>query len=147
MWPFNLSLPVSPVWPSSFVGLVTRVCIFVVVRWLGHCHHENMPIIFGPLKPHFYIVNRVYRDIHYFSYFAKKKKKDCGYSLKSPRQSGSNEYRLSMFYSDICKISQFFLSENFKFLEVKFSIYLNTRVFVMFFFVFRHYPYISKCDL
>ena len=26
---------------------------------------------------------------------------------------------------------QFFLSENFQFLEVKFSIYLNRRVFVM----------------
>ena len=26
---------------------------------------------------------------------------------------------------------KFFLSENFKFLEVKFSIYLNRRVFVM----------------
>ena len=28
-------------------------------------------------------------------------------------------------------ISVFFLSENFQFLEVKFSIYLNRRVFVM----------------
>ena len=30
-------------------------------------------------------------------------------------------------------ISFFFLSENFQFLEVKFSIYLNRHVFVMFF--------------
>ena len=29
------------------------------------------------------------------------------------------------------KKSEFFLSENFKFLEVKFSVYLNRRVFVM----------------
>ena len=29
------------------------------------------------------------------------------------------------------KISEFFLSENFQFLEVKFSIYLNRRVFIM----------------
>ena len=29
------------------------------------------------------------------------------------------------------KTSGFFLSENFQFLEVKFSIYLNRRVFVM----------------
>ena len=30
------------------------------------------------------------------------------------------------------KSMSFFLSENFKFLEVKFSIYLNRRVFVMY---------------
>ena len=30
------------------------------------------------------------------------------------------------------KISDFFLSENVQFLEVKFSIYLNSNVFVMF---------------
>ena len=29
------------------------------------------------------------------------------------------------------KISEFFFSANFQFLEVKFSIYLNRRVFVM----------------
>ena len=33
---------------------------------------------------------------------------------------------------------QSFLSENFQFLEVKFSIYLNRRVFVMIFFLFLH---------
>ena len=35
-----------------------------------------------------------------------------------------------MFWAEIWKISEF-LSENFQFLEVKFSIYLNRRVFVM----------------
>ena len=41
------------------------------------------------------------------------------------------------------KISVFFLSENFQFLEVKFSIYLNRRVFVMccFFPAFSKDPY------
>ena len=33
-------------------------------------------------------------------------------------------------------MSDFFLSENFPFLEVTFSIYLNRRVFVFFFFFF-----------
>ena len=45
---------------------------------------------------------------------------DCGYTLEPPRRGGSNEYPQSMF-----------LSENFKFLEVKFSIHLNMRLFVM----------------
>ena len=37
-----------------------------------------------------------------------------------------------MFWAEIWKISEF-LSENFQFLVVKFSIYLNRRVFVMYF--------------
>ena len=90
-------------------------------------HHEN----FDPLKPHCYSKTRVYRGIHYFSYLAKKNIY-CGYSLEPPRRGGSNEYPQSMFWVEIWKISDFFfLSENFPFLVVKFSIYLNRRVFVM----------------
>ena len=43
----------------------------------------------------------------------------------------SNEYRQSMFWAEIWNISDFFLSENYQFLEVKFSIYLKRCVFVM----------------
>ena len=56
---------------------------------------------------------------------------DCGYSLEPPRQGGSNEYPQSMFRAEIWKNITVFVSENFKFLEEKFSIYLNRRVFVM----------------
>ena len=56
---------------------------------------------------------------------------DCGYSLEPPRRGGSNEYPQSMFWAEIRKISEFFLSENFQFLEVKSSVYLNRRVFEM----------------
>ena len=55
---------------------------------------------------------------------------DCGYSLEPPRRGGSNEYPQSMFWVEIWKF-QNFLSEKFHFLVVKFSVYLNTRVFVM----------------
>ena len=54
---------------------------------------------------------------------------DCGYSLEPPRRGGSNEYPQSMFWAEIWKISAI-LSENVQFLVVKFSIYLNRRVFV-----------------
>ena len=39
---------------------------------------------------------------------------------------------------------RFFLSENFQFLEVKFSIYMNRRVFVMVFLLYflRRYAYV-----
>ena len=56
---------------------------------------------------------------------------DCGYSLEPPRRGGSNEYPQSMFRAEIWKNITVFVSENFKFLEEKFSIYLNRRVFVI----------------
>ena len=56
---------------------------------------------------------------------------DCGYSLEPPQRGSSNEYPQSMFWAEIWKYLSF-LSENVQFLEVKFSIYLNRRVFVMF---------------
>ena len=56
---------------------------------------------------------------------------DCGYSLEPPRRGGSNEYQQSMFWVEIWKKKSEFLSINFQFLVVKFSIYLNRRVFAM----------------
>ena len=55
---------------------------------------------------------------------------DFGYSLEPPRRGGSNEYPQSMFWAEIWKISEF-SSENFQFVVMKFSIYLNRRVFIM----------------
>ena len=53
----------------------------------------------------------------------------CRYSLEPPR-GGSNEYHNLCFEQKYEKY-QNFLSENFLFLVVKFSVYLNRRVFVM----------------
>ena len=72
---------------------------------------------FDPLKSHVYIVKRGFTGVYII--------------FLSSAQGGSNEYPQSMFWVEIWKISEFFLSENFQFLEVKFSIYLNRRVFVM----------------
>ena len=74
---------------------------------------------------------------------------DCEYSLEPPRRGGSNEYPQSMFSAEIPEAVltsthnlcfqqkyekyQNFLSENFHFSVVKFSVYLNRRVFVMIF--------------
>ena len=46
------------------------------------------------------------------------------------RRGDSNEYPQSLFWAEKWKILRV-LSESFQFLEVKFSIYLNRRVFVM----------------
>ena len=87
---------------------------------------------FDPLKPHFYIVKLGFTGV-YIIFLISAQNIDCGYSLEPPRRGGSNEYLQSMFWAEIRKISEFqsFLPEIFQFLEVKFSIYLNRRVFVM----------------
>ena len=88
---------------------------------------------FDPLRPHFNIVNWGLQGCTLFFLFLLKNI-DCGYSLEAPRpprRGGSNQYSQSMFWAEIWKISEFFLSENCQFLDVKFSIYLNRHVFVM----------------
>ena len=75
-------------------------------------------IILTPLKPIFYSKTWVYRSIYYLSDFCSK------------TRGGSNEYPQFMFWANKWKISEF-LSENFQFLVVKLSIYLNRRVFLM----------------
>ena len=85
---------------------------------------------FDPLKPHFFTVKLGFTGV-YIIFLISAQNIDCVYSLEPPRRGGSNEYPQSTFCAEIWKISEFFLSENFQFLEIKFSIYLNRRVFVM----------------
>ena len=86
--------------------------------------------ICDPLKPHFYIVKLGFTGVYIiFLIFAQNI--DCGYSLEPPRRGGSNEYPQSMFWAEVWKISVFYL-KFFNVLEVKVSIYLNRRVFVMY---------------
>ena len=84
---------------------------------------------FDPFKPHFYIVKLGFTEVNIIFLF-QLENIDCWYSLEPPRRGGSNEYPQSIFLAEVWKISEF-LSENFQFLVVKFSIYLNRRVFVM----------------
>ena len=84
---------------------------------------------FDPLIPHFYIVKLGLQGYTLYFIFLLKNI-DCGYSLEPPHRGGSNEYQQLCFEQNFEKY-QSFLSELFQFLEVKFSIYLNRRVFVM----------------
>ena len=63
---------------------------------------------FDPLKPHFYIVKLGFTGV-YIIFLISAQNIDCGYSLESPRQGGSNEYPQSMFWAEIWKISEFFI--------------------------------------
>ena len=84
---------------------------------------------FDSLKPQFYIVKLGFAGV-YINFLVSAQKHRLWYSLEPPLRGGSNEYSQSMFWAEVWKISEF-LSENFRFLVVKFSVYLNRHVFVM----------------
>ena len=94
-----------------------------------HCITKTYLYNFDLLKPHFYIVKLGFTWV-YIIFLISAQKHTLWYLLEPPWRGGSNEYPQSMFCAEMWKISEF-LSENFPFLVVKFSIYLNRRVFVM----------------
>ena len=75
---------------------------------------------FDPLKPHFYIVKLGFTGVYIIFLISAQKHRLWG--LTSTHNL-CFEQKFEQYHS--------FLSENFPFLEVKFSIYLNRRVFVM----------------
>ena len=78
---------------------------------------------FDPLKPLYYSKTGVYRGIDYFLISAQKHRLWVLVRTALPTHN--------LCFSRNKKNIRYFLSENFQFLEVKFSIYLNRRVFVM----------------
>ena len=76
---------------------------------------------------------------------------DCGYSLEPPRWGGSNVYPQSMFCAKIRKISFFFSTENFHFLQLKQYVYIAWACFrnvyhfrkTIYFDIITQQPYIS----
>ena len=96
---------------------------------------------YGAFKPQFYIVKLGFTGLYiFFLIFRQKHRLWLLVRIASPRRGGSNDYlhceAVLTSTHNLCfeqkyeKISEF-LSENFQFLEVKFSICLNRRVFVM----------------
>ena len=76
---------------------------------------------FDSLKPHFYIVKLGFTGV-YIIFLISVQNIDYGYSLEPPR----------LCFEQKKEKCQSFSSENFQFLEMKFSICLYRRVFVMF---------------
>ena len=99
------------------------------VTKLNHSITKTCLYNFDPLKPHFYIVKLGFTGV-YIIFLISAQNIDCGFSLEPPRRGGSNEYPQYMFLSRNMK-NIIFLSENFQFLVVKCSIFLNRCVFVM----------------
>ena len=89
---------------------------------------------FDLLKPHFYLVQLEFTGIHIiFLISAQKHTLWVLIRTASPRQS--------MFWAEIWKISEFFFSENFHFLVVKFSVYMNRLNFVMWTTLWENVPF------
>ena len=112
--------------------------------WSESALFETQPKLFGHItsRKHTYIIltllnstfiskTWVYMGYKLFFLFMLKSI-DCGYSLEPPRRGGSNAYPQSMFWAELWKISECFYLKIFIFLVVKFSVYLNRRVFVMY---------------
>ena len=94
-------------------GAVKRLAVFhkvLHIFWslviIQPIHHENMPIKFGPLKPHFYIVKLGLQGYTLFFLFLLENI-DCGYSLEPPRPGGTNEYHNLCFEQKCEKTSEF----------------------------------------
>ena len=93
---------------NRLVNIITKTCL---------CNVD-------PLKPHFHIVKLRFTGVYIILFLLKNI--DCGYLLEPPRRVPTI-YVLSRHMKNI----RFFVSEFFQFLEVKVSIYLNRRVFLM----------------
>ena len=103
---------------QSFCQIITKTCLYN----------------FDPRKPHFYIVKLGFTRVYIiFLIFAQNIY--CGCSLELPWQFRLAEAVLKSTHNLCCAQKyekyQNFLYENFHFLVVKFSVYLNRHVFVM----------------
>ena len=84
---------------------------------------------FDPIKPHFYKVKPGFTGVYiFFLIFAKNI--DCGYSLEPLAEAVLTNTHNLRFEQKFEKYQNFYLKISV-FLVVKFSIYLNRRVFVM----------------
>ena len=101
----------------------------LIKKWYSSRKHAY--IILTPLKPHLYIVKLEFTVV-FIIFLILLKNICCGYSLEPPRWSDSNQYPQSMFWAEIWKILGFFI-RTLSFFGCKFSVYLNRRVFVMYF--------------
>ena len=110
----------------AMTGLEKHCLTSAYLLWLFHSGERavaHRPLVyitktclynFDPLKPHFYIVKLGFTEVYIIFLISAQK------------------HRL-MFWAEIWKLSEFFYLKNFGFFFLmKFSLYLNRRVFVMF---------------
>ena len=94
------------------ISLITKTCLYNV----------------DPLKPQFYIVKLGFTGVYIVFLISAQKHRLWVLVRTEAVLTSTHNLRFEQKY----KKCQSFLPENFRFLEVKFSIYLNRCVFVMF---------------
>ena len=106
---------------SIFGGLWMLCSVIIITKTRLHN--------FDPLKAHFYIVELAFTRV-YIIFLFQLKNTDYGYSLEPPRQGVLTSTYIYVLSRNMKNI-RIFLSENFHVLSVKFSVYLNRHLFIM----------------
>ena len=89
---------------------------------------KHVYIILIPLKPHFYIVKLGFTEV-YIIFLISAQKHKLWVLVRTAEAVLTSTHNLC--FEQKYEEYQNFLSENFHFLEVRFSVYLNRHVFVM----------------
>ena len=129
---FNLKVTVNAVW-NSFIengNIINLYSVFTLCTGTDkpkltayiqtrHCRTITKTCLYntGPLKPHFYIVKLGFTGVYII------------FPISAQKAVLMSTYNLC--FEQKYEKYQSFLSKNFQFLEVKFSIYLNRHVFIM----------------
>ena len=106
----------------------------LITLWscIGWSITETCLYNFDPHKPHFYIVKLGFTGVYII------------FLISAPKNiDGSNEYH-KLCFEQKCEKYQNFSSVNFPFLAVKFSVYLNRRVLVMWVIAWRTFAFVGN---
>ena len=85
---------------------------------------------FDPLKPHFYIVKLGFAGV-YIIFLISAQKHRLWVLIRTASAEAVLTSTHNLYFEQKYEKYKLFLSENLQFLEVKFSVYLNRRVFLM----------------
>ena len=130
VWSGPYCLPVCKNRFEMFARIISRRHKQTTFSGAGFLITKTCLYKFDPLKPHIYIVKLGFTGV-YIIFLISAQNINCGYSLEPPRRGGCNEYPQSMCLSRSRENIRIFYLKIFIFLMVKFSVYLNRRVFVM----------------
>ena len=121
-----LTLPLS--WQAEMASVkqqpITKTCLYN----------------FDPLKPHFYIVKLGFTGV-YIIFLNSAHKHRLWVLVRTASSRRFERVPTTCVLSRNMKNIRIFLSENFDFMAVKFSVYLNRHVFVMRFYSVRKAQY------
>ena len=124
----QISLHICAVRPGLLLSTNRIIGCYRIYQWRSNARvsiTKTYLYNYDPLKPHFYIVKLGFTGVYIIFLTSVQK-----HRLWVLIRGGSNEYPQSMLEQKYEKHGSF-LSRNFEFLKVKFSIHLIRRVFVM----------------